>query len=312
MARMSQYCHRWRLKPSATKTVSSLFHLHNASAGRELKVMLNGQHLKHDPKPVYLGVTLDRTLSYKDHLQKTAGKLKTRNNLLSKLVGTTWGANANTLRTSALALCYSVGEYCAPVWAQSAHTNLVDVQLNSTMRLISGTLKPTPLPWLPVLSNIEPPALRRKAAVDKLLTKAATHEDWGLHNDIANPPPYRLSSRHPMWKDSQQIDITARWREDWTSALVVNSSLVCDPAIRQPGFDLPRRQWCLLNRFRTGQGQCRACLKRWGQASSDLCECGETQTMSHIVNACPLTKFEGGLQALHEVDEAAVEWLSKR
>ena len=26
----------------------------------------------------------------------------------------------------------------------------------------------------------------------------------------------------------------------------------------------------------------------------------------------PLTKFEGGLQALHGADEAAAEWLSKR
>ena len=312
MARMAQYCHRWRLKPSVTKTVSSVFHLHNANAGRELTVMLDGARLKHDPKPVYLGVTLDRTLSYKDHLLKTASKLKTRNNLLLKLAGTSWGANANTLRASALALCYSVGEYCAPVWARSAHTNLVDVQLNSTMRLISGTLKPTPLPWLPVLANIEPPALRRKAAVDKLLTKAATHEEWGLHGDVLNPPAYRLSSRHPLWLNMQPLDITTRWREEWESALVVNHYLVGDPAIRQPGFDLCRRQWCLLNRFRTAQGECKACRKRWGQTTSDLCDCGEIQTMSHIVNACPLTKFEGGLQALHEADEAAVKWLSKR
>ena len=313
MARMAEYCHRWRLKPSTTKTVSSVFHLHNVSAGhgRELTVMLNGARLKHDPKPVYLGVTLDRTLSYKEHLIKTAGKLKMRNNLLTKLVGTSWGANANTLRTSALALCYSVGEYCAPVWARSAHTNLVDVQLNSTMRLITGTVKPTPLPWLPVLANIEPPALRRKAATDKLLTKATTHEDWGLYDDITNPPTHRLSSRHPMWEDMLPQDITTRWREEWKSALVVNNYLVVDPAIRQPGFDLPRRQWCLLNRFRTAQGQCRACLKRWGQATSDLCDCGEIQTMSHIVNACPLTKFDGGLQALHEADERAAEWLSR-
>ena len=48
--------------------------------------MLNGAHLKHDPKPVYIGVTLDRTLSYREHLFKTASKLKTRNNLLTKLV----------------------------------------------------------------------------------------------------------------------------------------------------------------------------------------------------------------------------------
>ena len=29
------------------------------------------------------------------------------------LAGTTWGAGAKTIRTSALALCYSVAEYCA-------------------------------------------------------------------------------------------------------------------------------------------------------------------------------------------------------
>jgi hypothetical protein len=312
MARMAEYCHRWRLKPSVTKTVSSVFHLHNASASREISVMLNGARLKHDSNPVYLGVTLDRTLSYKEHLHKTANKLKTRNNLLTKLVGTSWGANASTLRSSALALCYSVGEYCAPVWARSAHTHLVDVQLNSAMRLITGTLKPTPLPWLPVLANIEPPDLRRKAAVDKLLTKVASHEDWGLHGDITNPPNHRLSSRHPMWEDMHPQDITARWREEWESALVVNHYLVGDPTIRQPGFDLCRRQWCLLNRFRTAQGQCKACLKRWGQATSDLCDCGEIQTMQHIVDACPLTRFEGGLQALHGADVAAVEWLSRR
>ena len=91
---MAQYCHRWRLKPSVTKTVASVFHLHNAAASRELTVMLNGARLKHDPNPVYLGVTLDRTLTYREHLEKTASKLKTRNNLLMKLVGTTWGANA--------------------------------------------------------------------------------------------------------------------------------------------------------------------------------------------------------------------------
>ena len=92
MARMADYCHHWRLKPSPAKTVSCVFHLHNASAGRELNVTLNGKRLKHDPHPVYLGVTLDRTLSYKEHLEKTAGKLKSRNNLLTKLVGSSWGA----------------------------------------------------------------------------------------------------------------------------------------------------------------------------------------------------------------------------
>jgi len=37
---------------------------------------------------------------------------------------------------------------------------------------------------------------------------------------------------------------------------------------------------------------------------------GEIQTVSHIVNSCPLTKFDGGLLRLHEADEAAVDWLT--
>ena len=66
------------------------------------------------------------------------------------------------------------------------------------------------------------------------------------------------------WRDMQSIDVTSRWREDWQSATVVNSTLVVDPTIRLPGFDLNRRQWSLLNRFRTGQGHCNACHKKWG------------------------------------------------
>jgi len=50
--------------------------------------------------------------------------------------GISVSASTNTLRSSALALCYLAAEYCAPVWSRSAHTSRVDVQLNSTMRLI--------------------------------------------------------------------------------------------------------------------------------------------------------------------------------
>ena len=37
---------------------------------------------------------------------------------------------------------------------------------------------------------------------------------------------------------------------------------------------------------------------------------GKTQTMSHIVESCPLTKLNGGLSRLHSADEDAVSWLT--
>jgi len=36
----------------------------------------------------------------------------------------------------------------------------------------------------------------------------------------------------------------------------------------------------------------------------------DIQTMSHIVDSCPLTEFDGGLQRLHTADKAAVDWLT--
>ena len=101
-----------------------------------------------------------------------------------------------------------------------------------------------------------------------------------------------------------------RWRYNWKSAHVVNFHLVCDPTIRQPGFDLPRQQWSLLNHFRTEQGHCGACRRKWRLTDTDLCPCGETQMMFHIVESCPLTKLNGDLSRLHSADEDAVSWLT--
>ena len=126
-------------------------------------------------------------------------------------------------------------------------------------------------------------------------------QTWQLpiQPDILSPPLLRLTSRKPLWLDLQSVDIKSRWRHNWKSAQMVNSHLECDPTIRQPGFNLPWQQWSLLNSLRTEQGHCGACRKKWRLTDTDLCLCVKNQTMSHIVESCPLTKLNGGLSRLH-------------
>ena len=108
------------------------------------------------PHPKYLCVILDRTLSYKEHIHNTKMKVATRNNLLRKL-SSKWGANASTIRTTALALCYSVAEYAAPVWARSSHSHKLNPELNSACRAVTGTN----VEDLYFLAGIVPPDIRR-------------------------------------------------------------------------------------------------------------------------------------------------------
>ena len=113
---------------------------------------------------MYLGVTLDRTLSYKQHIDRVKGKVRTRNNLLHKLANSSWDANTSTLRATALALCYSVAEYGCPVWERSSHAKKVDASLNDRCRCITGCLRPTNVDSLYVLAGIAPPGVRRSVA----------------------------------------------------------------------------------------------------------------------------------------------------
>ena len=103
--------------------------------------------------PKYLGVRLDRMLNFKQHLEDVAGKVTSRVSLIRCLAGTTWGASAKTLRISTQALVFPAAEYCAPVLSRSTHVRKVDVAINSSLRTISGCLKPTPVFHLPVLAK---------------------------------------------------------------------------------------------------------------------------------------------------------------
>jgi len=62
---------------------------------------------------------------------------------------------------------------------------------------------------------------------------------------------------------------------------MAKKALVSDPTVRQPGFELPRRTWSLLNRFRTNTGLCAAYLQKWFLTSSDKCQRCEQQKMVH-------------------------------
>ena len=63
---LSSYYKKCHLNAIPNKTQVCTFHLNNHQANRKLKIVWNNRELEHHPHPVYLGITLDRTLSFRD------------------------------------------------------------------------------------------------------------------------------------------------------------------------------------------------------------------------------------------------------
>ena len=193
LGELTDYYRNKSLCANPDKTQVTAFHLWNREAKRSLKVSGNGVDLVNTTHPKYLGVTLDWTLCYIQHIQNTKMKVATRNNLLKKLANSKWGTNASTIRTTALALCYSIAEYAAPVWARSTYADILDPELSKACRAITGCFKPTYVEDLYLLVGIVPPDIRRDVSARIERTKQRTHSLFGHI-----PARSRLKSRKDL------------------------------------------------------------------------------------------------------------------
>ena len=254
LGELTHYYRSNSLRANPDKTQVTAFHLRNREAKRSLQVSWNGVDLENTDTPKYLGVTLDRTLSYKTHIHNTKMKVATRNNLLKKLANSRWGTNARTIRTTALALCYSTAEYAAPVWERSAYAHLLNPELNQACRAITGCLRPTNVENLYLLAGIAPPEIRRSVCARVERTKQVERETHSLFGHT--PARRRLKSRRSFLTSVQPVHFPAKvvrvneWKrrlEEKAHAGLVN--LYEDLAT---GHDSPWLNWRCLNRLRTG------------------------------------------------------------
>ena len=308
LGELTHYYRSNSLRANPDKTQVTAFHLRNREAKRSLQVSWNGVDLENTDTPKYLGVTLDRTLSYKTHMHNTKMKVATRNNLLKKLANSRWGTNARTIRTTALALCYSTAEYAAPVWERSAYAYLLNPELNQACRAITGCLRPTNVENLYLLAGIAPPEIRRSVCARVERTKQVERETHSLFGPT--PARRRLKSRRSFLTSVQPVHFPAKvvrvneWKrrlEEKAHAGLVN--LYEDLAT---GHDSPWLNWRCLNRLRTGYTCSKEQRKKWGYFNGDTtCECGlATENTSHMLQ-CTLLAHPCTLDDLLEFNDTA-------
>ena len=294
---MSEYYTTNKLRVNPTKTQVSLFHLRNRECGKQLNISWNVVNPTHCNLPVYLGVTLDQTLSFKAHIEKTKKKVGTRNNFFRKLRNSKWGATPTTLRSSALALCYSAA-------------NTLNATLNETCRMITGCLKPTNTNSLPILARIAPSDIRRAVASRTERTRQTMDERHPLNRHLGVVP--RLKSRKSFIKCTEPINTTAKsvrlalWRERLEPPdASVHLNISADEHL-PAGADYPWTTWKALNRLRTQVGRSRVNMSKWGYSNeTETCDGGIRQTMQHLL-VCPMMHTACSPQDLTTANDIAI------
>ncbi|XP_039299447.1 uncharacterized protein LOC120355186 [Nilaparvata lugens] len=111
--------------------------------------------------------------------------------------------------------------------------------------MIGGVLKSTPVEWLPVLSHIPPPNLRRMNALTREYKKIQENRSLPIHEDIQDANQRRLQSRKPPVRTAitaldSGFRITEAWQQAWSAKQNIDIPFVTK---RPPGFDLPRKTW---------------------------------------------------------------------
>ena len=159
----------------APQATSSMFHIDNRETTHKLNIVVDKARLQSQSVPTYLGVKLDRTLTFKQYLESIKAKTTSRVALIRRLAGTT-------------SLVFLAAEYCAPVWSHSHHVKKLDVTLNSALRTLSGTLQATPVNQLLILAGIVQASIRREADTLALSRKAQKSESHLLHKTVPERP----------------------------------------------------------------------------------------------------------------------------
>ena len=109
------YINNNKLTVSTAKYTVTLFTPDTHEHHIHQKVELADQVLPLEKKPKVLGMTIDTHLTFTQHCNNIAVRVRQRNNVLKSLAGSTWGFDKKTLLTTYQAIGCSILSYCCPI-----------------------------------------------------------------------------------------------------------------------------------------------------------------------------------------------------
>lgn len=182
----------WCVTINTLKTVATCFSLSNIK--EKIKLTVNNQEIPLEETPTYLGVKLDKKLTWNPHIQQSEKRAIKRLAIMKKLAGTKWGASSTILKQVYTGNVRPVMEYGSAAWSTAAvsNTGKLDRVQNTAMRIMTGGLKTTPINKLETATGLLPLNQRRDEKVLIQYEKLQRVPSHPAHQTLQQATKYRL------------------------------------------------------------------------------------------------------------------------
>lgn len=153
----------FKINPEKTKLI--LFQ----NSNNLINITIDNINIENVRIHTYLGLTLDKYLSFGVHIKNTKTKVTDRLNMIKVLNNMKFGAHPQTMITIYKSIFRSIIEYGASVFNNSKKTNkkILETVNNTCLRKITGCTKTTPLNTLMAISAQQPIPLRHEFVASK-------------------------------------------------------------------------------------------------------------------------------------------------
>ena len=145
---VEQWSRKWLMKVNEGKCEAILFSKDAKDKNIDVQLKINGENIKMNRNPTFLGITYDMRLTFEEHTRRIIEKANKRMKILRAIAGINWGFDKDLLRETYTALIESILRYGAPAWTpwigKGAWEKLEKVQREAA-RLMVGALRSTPI-----------------------------------------------------------------------------------------------------------------------------------------------------------------------
>ena len=154
-----EWSSKWRLPLNPLKCQTSFFSLDPYQSRIQPSLHILNTPLKFNPRPTFLGVTFDRTLSFKYHVLSLRKKFHSGFHAFRSIAYASWGPSKESLCTLYKAFIRPILTYASPGWfpfSSPTHITSVERMHRSSCRVITDCLSSTPIPLLHIEALLPP------------------------------------------------------------------------------------------------------------------------------------------------------------